>query len=64
MTFSVFMTILGLSKAYAITAVDPLLFSLNLPDVALDLGIPSDLVGFTGGTATLVVAAPVLLELL
>ena len=60
MTFSIFMTILGLSIAYAITAVDPLLFTLNLTEITKGLDIPPDLVGFTGGAATLVVAAAVL----
>lgn len=60
MTRSIFMTILGLSIAYAITGVDPLLFSLNLTEITKGLDIPPDLVGFTGGAATLVVAAAVL----
>jgi MFS family permease len=60
MNFSIFMTLLGLSIAYAVTAVDPLLFTLNLTEITKGLGIPPDLVGFTGGAATLVVAAAVL----
>jgi MFS family permease len=60
MSFSIFVTILGPSIAYIITAIDPLLLSLNLPEITKDLGIPPDLVGFTGSAATLVVAAAVL----
>jgi DHA2 family multidrug resistance protein-like MFS transporter len=60
MTFSIFMTILGPSVAYMITSMDPQLFSLNLPEITQGLGIPADLVGFTGSASTLVVAAAVL----
>src|SRR5918998_5305658 len=59
-TFSIFMTILGPSIAYLITTMDPLLFALNLPEVTQQLGIPPNLVGFTGSAAPLVVAAAVL----
>jgi MFS family permease len=60
MTFSIFLTILGPSIAYMITSMDPQLFSLNLPEITQGLGIPADLVGFTGSASTLVVAAAVL----
>ena len=60
MSFSIFMTILGPSMAYMITTIEPLPLSLNLPEITKELGIPSDLVGFTGSDATLVVAAVVL----
>lgn len=43
-----------------ISTMDPLLFSLNLPEITKDLGIPSDLVGLTGSAATPVVAAAML----
>src|SRR5215210_1121675 len=54
------MTILGPSVAFLITTMDPLLFALNLPEVTEDLGIPLNLVGFTGSAAPLVLAAAVL----
>ena len=60
MSFSIFMTILGPSVAYMITSMDPQLFSLNLTEITQGLGIPADLVGFTGSASTLVVAAAVL----
>ena len=60
MTFSIFLTILGPSIAFMIVAMDPLLLSLNLSKITLELGIPPNLVGFTGSAATLVVAAAVL----
>lgn len=60
MTFSIFLTILGPSIAFMITSMDPLLLSLNLSKITFELGIPPDLVGFTGSAATLVVAAAVL----
>jgi MFS family permease len=59
MTFPIFLTILGPSIAFMITSMDPLLLSLNLTEISKDLGIPADLVGFTGSAATLVVAAAV-----
>src|SRR5918993_2400772 len=59
-TFSLFMIVLATSIPFVVTGVDPLLFSLNLPAITRDLGIPSDLVGFTGSVATLVMAAAVL----
>jgi MFS-type transporter involved in bile tolerance (Atg22 family) len=59
-TFSIFMIILATSIPFVVTGVDPLLLSLNLPAIRQDLGIPYDLVGFTGSVATLVMAAAVL----
>jgi MFS family permease len=59
-TFSLFMIVFATSIPFVVTGVDPLLFSLNLPAIRQDLGIPSDLVGFTGSVATLVMAAAVL----
>src|ERR687897_2155315 len=59
-TFSIFMIVLATSIPFVVTGVDPLLLSLNLPAIRQDLGIPSDLVGFTGSVATLVMAAAVL----
>ncbi|WP_280246615.1 MFS transporter [Nocardia abscessus] len=52
--------ILGLSIAFTVTVLDPLLLSLNLPQVSRDLGVPPQLAGLLGGTATLVMAAAVL----
>src|SRR3954451_23047285 len=59
-TFCMFMIVLATSIPFVVTGVDPLLFSLNLPTIRQELGIPSDLVGFTGSVATLVMAAAVL----
>src|SRR5215204_6152560 len=59
-TFSIFMIVLATSIPFVVTGVDPLLLSLNLPAIRQDLGIPVDLVGFTGSVATLVMAAAVL----
>ena len=59
-TFSTFMMVLATSIPFVVEAVDPTLLSLNLPAITRDLGIPSDLVGFTGSLATLVMAAAVL----
>ncbi len=59
-TFSIFMIVLATSIPFVVEAVDPALLSLNLPAITQDLGIPSDLVGFTGSVATLVIAAAVL----
>lgn len=50
----------GLALAFTITAVDPLVLSLNMPQVSRALHVPPDAVGFLGGAATLVVAAAVL----
>jgi MFS transporter, DHA2 family, multidrug resistance protein len=54
------MIVLATSIPFVVTGVDPMLLSLNLPAIRQDLGIPSDLVGFTGSAATLVMAAAVL----
>src|SRR3954467_11466896 len=59
-TFSIFMVVLSTSVPFVVEAVDPTLLSLNLPAITQDLDIPSDLVGFTGSIATLVMAAAVL----
>jgi MFS transporter, DHA2 family, multidrug resistance protein len=59
-TFSIFMVVLATSIPFVVEAVDPTLLSLNLPAITRDLDIPSDLVGFTGSIATLVMAAAVL----
>ncbi|AXE26715.1 arabinose ABC transporter permease [Streptomyces globosus] len=50
----------GLSLAFTVTAVDPLILSLNMPQISRALDVPPDAVGFLGGAATLVVAAAVL----
>ncbi|NBM18383.1 MFS transporter [Streptomyces sp. GC420] len=52
--------ILGLSIAFTVTVVDPLMLSLNLPQMSRDLQVPSQLIGFLSGAATLVMAAAVL----
>ncbi|PLW71464.1 MFS transporter [Streptomyces sp. SCUT-3] len=52
--------ILGLSLAFTVTVADPLMFSLNLPQVSRALSVPPGLVGFLSGAATLVMAAAVL----
>ncbi len=52
--------VLGLAIAFAITTVDPLVLSLNLPDITRSLHVPPDLVGLLSGASTLVVAAAVL----
>ncbi|MCZ4608315.1 MFS transporter [Streptomyces sp. Lzd4kr] len=50
----------GLALAFTITAIDPLILSLNMPQVSRALHVPPDVVGFLGGAATLVMAAAVL----
>lgn len=60
MTSSVVLAILGPALAYAISQIDPLLFSLNLATISNQLDVPPDRMGFLGGAATLVVAALVL----
>ncbi|GGT07575.1 MFS transporter [Streptomyces chromofuscus] len=52
--------ILGLALAFAVTVVDPLVLSLNLPQVSQALHVPPQVVGLLGGAATLVMAASVL----
>src|SRR5829696_5888003 len=59
-SFSTFMLVLATSIPFVVAAVDPTLLSLNLPAITRDLDIPSDLVGFTGSLATLMMAAAVL----
>src|SRR5829696_7566127 len=59
-TFSIFMVVLATSIPFVAESVDPTLLSLNLPAITRDLDIPSDLVGFTGSLATLMMAAAVL----
>ncbi|GAA2929812.1 MFS transporter [Kitasatospora cinereorecta] len=59
-TVAILPVILGLSVAFTITAIDPLVLSLNMPQVSRALHVPPDVVGFVGGAATLVVAAAVL----
>jgi DHA2 family multidrug resistance protein-like MFS transporter len=54
------MIVLATSIPFVVEAVDPTLLSLNMTTIQRDLGIPSDLVGFTGSVATLVMAAAVL----
>ena len=54
------LTILGPSIAFAITGVDPLLLTLNLPAVSRGLHVPASQVGLLGGAATLMIAAVVL----
>ncbi|WP_220040817.1 MFS transporter [Streptomyces sp. NTH33] len=50
--------VLGLALAF--TVVDPLVLSLNLPQVSRTLHVPPQVVGLLGGAATLVMAASVL----
>ncbi|MEI5011221.1 MFS transporter [Streptomyces sp. PmtA] len=50
----------GLSLGFTVTAIDPLVLSLNMPQVSRALLVPPEVVGFLGGAATLVVAAGVL----
>ncbi|MFI1163976.1 MFS transporter [Streptomyces sp. NPDC020801] len=52
--------VLGLSLAFTVTVVDPLVLSLNLTEVSRALHVPPNLVGLLSGAATLVVAAAVL----
>ena len=53
-------TVLALSFAFTITVVDPLVLSLNLPQVSRALDVPPQFGGLLGGMATLVMAAAVL----
>ncbi len=59
-TGNLVLAVLGPGIAFAVTAVDPLVFSLNLAEVSRALHVPPERVGFLGGAATLVVAAAVL----
>ncbi|MGW2698886.1 MFS transporter [Streptomyces sp. NPDC001340] len=52
--------ILGLALAFTVTVVDPLVLSLNLPQVSRALHVPPQVVGLLGGAATLVMATSVL----
>ncbi|UXY32249.1 MFS transporter [Streptomyces sp. HUAS TT20] len=52
--------ILGLSLAFTVTVVDPLVLSLNLPQVSRALHVPAQALGLLGGAATLVMASAVL----
>ncbi|TVT60567.1 MFS transporter [Amycolatopsis rhizosphaerae] len=60
LTWAQLAQVLGLGLAFAITAVDPLMLSLNLTEVSHGLAVPSDKLGFLSGLATLVIAAAVL----
>ncbi|MCZ0914743.1 MFS transporter [Gordonia amicalis] len=57
---SILPIIFALSLAFTITAVDPLVLSLNLPQVSRELDVPPTGVGLLGGMSTLVMAASVL----
>lgn len=52
--------ILALALAFTVTVVDPLVLSLNLPQVSRALHVPPQVVGLLGGAATLVMATSVL----
>ncbi|MET9389900.1 MFS transporter [Streptomyces sp. NPDC006624] len=52
--------VLGLAIAFTITVLDPLVLSLNLPEVSRALDMPSEFLGLMGGAATLVMASLVL----
>lgn len=52
--------VIGLSLAFTVTVVDPLVLSLNMPQVTRALSVPPQVVGLLGGAATLVMAASVL----
>ncbi|WNM29849.1 MFS transporter [Streptomyces sp. Li-HN-5-11] len=52
--------VLGLALAFTVTVVDPLVLSLNLPQVTRALHVPPQVVGLMGGAATLVMASSVL----
>ncbi|MFF2202368.1 hypothetical protein [Streptomyces sp. NPDC058145] len=49
--------VLGLSLAFAVTAIDPLVLSLNLPQVSRSLHVPPQLLGLLTGAATLCMTA-------
>ncbi|MET7770240.1 MFS transporter [Nocardia sp. NPDC005366] len=53
-------TIIALAIAFTVTVIDPLVLSLNLPEVSRALHVPAQFVGLLGGAATLVMAAAVL----
>ncbi|MFE9094105.1 MFS transporter [Streptomyces sp. NPDC007264] len=52
--------VLGLAIAFAVTVVDPLVLSLNLPQVSRALQMPPEFLGLLGGASTLVMATAVL----
>lgn len=52
--------VFGLALAFTVSVVDPLVLSLNLPEVTRALHVPPQAVGLLGGAATLVMAASVL----
>ncbi|MEU7245474.1 MFS transporter [Streptomyces sparsogenes] len=52
--------VLGPALAFTVSVLDPLVLSLNLPQVTRALDVPPQLVGPLGGAATLVMAASVL----
>ncbi|MFE1249981.1 MFS transporter [Streptomyces sp. NPDC058735] len=52
--------VLGLAIAFTITVLDPLVLSLNLPEVSRALHVPPQYLGLLGGAATLVMASLVL----
>lgn len=52
--------ILALALAFTVTVVDPLVLSLNLPQVSRALHAPPHVLGLLSGAATLVMAAAVL----
>ncbi|MFE0350981.1 MFS transporter [Streptomyces griseoluteus] len=52
--------VVGLALAFAVTVVDPLVLSLNLPQVSRALHVPPQALGLLSGAATLVMAAAVL----
>ncbi|MFD1659011.1 hypothetical protein ACFSL4_12520 [Streptomyces caeni] len=60
MSTSLVPTVLGPSIAFSVTAVDPLVLSLNLPLISRALAVPPQLIGFLGGTATPVVTSAAL----
>ncbi|MGW6543678.1 MFS transporter [Streptomyces massasporeus] len=52
--------VLGLALAFTVTVLDPLVLSLNLPEVSRALQVPPQVLGLLGGAATLVMASCVL----
>ncbi|MFF8942108.1 MFS transporter [Streptomyces sp. NPDC014864] len=59
-TGALLLAVLGPAVSFTVTAVDPLMLSLNLPLIGRTFGVPPDVLGFLGGAATLVVASAVL----
>ena len=58
------MIVLATSIPFAVTGVDPLLLSLNLPAIRQDLGITSVPVGFTGITMLIITVVPLVVAAL